>query len=705
MAVSATSFLLGLNVPGTGPVVMTSSATDVGSSPSTVRARIGGGQTALRVFTGQTPINEPYFDLYVSKNGAAAVPVRVYRWQGRIFRGNPGDTFAFGTSDGRTLYYAPLTAPANITAPSGVNGTANADKALPILWSPSAAHITLPALAGRFQLNADGTERVVFISEQSPDGTWTPARWVILPAATNVVVQCNYTNIALANEAGAALSVTAPTGSSIGGTSMTMSLPAYSVTGTVHNVTTVAELKTAIAAAVAGDDIVLAAGTYALDVAITNASFTANVAAGRKGMEGIRIRGATSDRTLYILGGNGVGSNGDWSLTLSSSVDMTSYAYLENFTWNFGANNIKVSMGGGKYRCTNVRATGGSAADLWDVNCLSYPMTFWALYCRADTSADDCWNMAGNATYNGVSTCNLISCDGVTAGAAAGSQCLTSHTGMVVAVYGGTYSDANTNVVANDAGTTKLYMFWSTVSAGARAARINNGVSIFGITWTGANLSALDDVRVCNITGGDTLTPLRNSTGPVVANRITTSGVNARAIFNSVASGPIKGNLLTAPEGIRLGNAVGAIASTDILWNTMSGCTTGGWNQIDVSNCPAVHKNNAYRGNTNSIVIPTGGMPVITTNYNTIDPTIDADYTAGANDTTGADAALNTTSWFPTAAGNCDGNGDATAVSYIGDTDIYGFVHIYHAGRASRGTRDNPGVYSGAGLTLYPDYI
>lgn len=701
MAVSAVSFLLGLNVPGTGSVAMTSSATDVGTSPTTVRARIGGGQNALRVFTGAGLASERFFDVYVSKNGGAAQKVRMYRYLGRIFRGNPGDTFAFATSDGRTFNYAPLTAPANLTAPSGVTGTANCDKATPTFWSPSAAHVVLPVLGSRLQLNADGTERVVFISEQAPDGTWTPARHVWLPTATNVIVQCNYVNVAIANEAGATLSVTAPTGSTVGGASTTMSLPMPTITGTTHNVSTGAQLATAIAAAVAGDAIV-GTGAVTLTGEVTAASFVANQAAGRKGYEGILIRGVTDgDRTSFVINGGGFG----WTINMPGAGEqMTLYGYLKDLTFDWGANAKLGSHGGGKYRHQNVRVTGGTG-DTWDFNATNYPIIVDALYCRVDTSGDDCWNLSGNATYNAASSLRFVCCDGVTGGnGSAASQCFTSHIGLAFEIEGGLWSDAHTNVIANDASSTPGYVRWARLSAGTRQSGVVNGVDLFGCVWTDSHSQtdiACGFSRVTTTLSGSTVTLFRNSM--YLTNNVLAVGVG-RAAFNSLGGALMIGNIGAGNETIRLGSAAGAVASTTVLFNTFQGGNIG-FSSQDVSNMPSTFKNNASRTMTTSVNVVAGGGGAVTGDYNTLDATVSANYTPGANDTQPVDAALNTTSWFPTAAGNADGNGDPTVVDYIGDSDPWGFVRIYHSGRCSRGTRDNPGLYSGSGVVLYPDYI
>ena len=676
---------------------LSSVVTEASATPTTVLATLGAGQNGLRVFTGETAASEKYFDLYVSKNGGAVSKIRMYRWQGRILSGAAGDTFALGTTDGRSLSVAPMTAPASLAAPSGVTGTANCDQALPPLWAPSAAHVTLPANGSKLQLNSDGTERVVFISERAPSG-WTPPRWVVLPSATSVVVHCNFTEVALANEAGATLSVTAPTCSTVGGAKAVMSLPMPTITGTSHVCTTGAQFATAIGAAVAGDEIVVS-GSITLTGEVTRASFTANEAAGKKGYEGILIRGVTAgDRTSGVVNGGGFG----WTINMPGAGDqMTLYGYMKDLTFDWGANAKLGSHGGGKYRHQNVRVTGGTG-DCWDFNATNYPITLDALFCRVDTSADDCWNLSGNATYNAASRLRFFSCDGVGAGNNAASQCFTSHIGLPFEIYGGTWSDAHTNVIANDASSTPGYVFWATLSKGAREAGVVNGVHLFGCNWTDGHSQTdctSEFSRVTTTLSGSTITLFRNSL--YIRNNVLAVSVG-RAIFNSVGAGELVGNIGFGNETIRLGSAAGAVASTNVLFNTFHDGNIG-FSSQDTSNMPSVFKNNASRVMTTSVNVVTGGGGAVTGDYNTLDATVDADYTPGANDTQPADAALNTTSWIPTASGNCDGNGDAAAVDYVGDSDPWGFVRLFKGSRASRGTRETPGIYASA--VLYPEYF
>lgn len=683
---------------GPDPTRLQTLVTQASAAPTTVLLTLATGQTGVRVLTGETPASEKYFDLYVSRNGAAAYKARLYRWQGRILTGAPGDTYAFGTLDGRTITCAGMTVPVALVAPAGVTAAANCDQALPGLWAPAAAHVTLPGLGSKFQINSDGTERWVFIAEKDPVTlAWTAPRWVVLPAAANVVVHCNFVEVALANEAGAALSVTAPAGSIVGGAKTVMSLPFPAFGGTSHVCTTGAQFVAAMAAAVAGDQIVVS-GTFALTGEVTRASFVANEAAGKKGYEGILIRGATlGDRTSGILQSGGFG----WTINMpGAGLQMVDYGYMRDLTFDFQAQLKQASHGGGKYRHQNIRATGGTG-DLWDLNATNYPIVCDSLFCRFDTSGDDCINLSGNATYNAASRVRFFSCESVGAGNNAASQCLTSHVGLPFEVYGGTYSDANTNAIANDAESTPGYVFWATISAGARQAGIVNGIVLFGCKWTDGHSQTTIQSHFSRITtalSGSTAALFRNSL--FLRQNIFDITVG-RAVFNSVGAAVLEGNIGKGNEFIRLGSAAGVVASTLVQFNTLVGGNIG-FSSQDVSNMPSVFKNNAAKTNTTSVTVVAGGAAAVTGNYNTLDPAISANYTVGANDITGADAALSAL-FIPTAAGNCDGNGDPAVVDYVGDADPYGLVHVFSTARVSRGSREVPGIYVGA--ALFPEYF
>lgn len=708
-------------------------ATDASATPTTAHTVMAGSRNALAVWAGDPyAASEPTWYLYVRVNGGTAAKVRMHPWQAQYVAVAAGGSVSLGTSDGRTVSFAQATYPGSLASPSGVTGTANCDKALPSginsdipLWQPSAGHVTLGSYNEVLQLNSDGTERWVFLREQDDAGTWTPIRAVLLQAAVNLRVQCTYKVVALANEAGAALSVTVNTGGTVGGTKTTMSTTFQPVTGATYNVSTVAELKTAIAAALYGDEIVLAAGTYALDVAITQTSFTANhgtVSAGygRWGMEGITIRGATGTASDVVLTGNGTSTNGNWDVLVQQTVFASAgTAGFKDLKFNFSGIAAGLSMTGGRWRLQNVTATGpaSTARDVISAarSEASYPIDFLALWCDASNggSTEDCWNFGGAGVANN-SLAKLVGCTGSVGDAAASqSQVVTSHNGFPLEVYGGTFSDANTNVFAPDANTTPQYFFFGTVTPGSHNSGVTN-TDCYGCNITlssGTNLlntRTSGFVMFCKITGASfaASSPVFRSTSATTMpsgltlshNRVTAT--NGRCYFPSVGGGAaFTWNIVSGfGEGVRYdGYSAGSTANTTFHSNTFKSCTIA--LNLDDSSMLWTMKNNACKTSGTSINCTATSMGLGTTNYNVLDPVVDTDFVAGANDTTGSDAALDSAD-FPTASGNCDGNGDTSLVDWVGGSDPFGFALVYKSARVSRGARDIAAIYSGA--AVYP---
>jgi len=674
--------------------------TDASATPTTTAITLGTGQNAVRVFTGNSTYSERYFDLYVRRNGGAAVKVRMDRWRGRILGEAAvwaaGDTIALGTTDGRTLKCAAMTVPTSLSNPSGATGTANCDAALPILWSPTAGHITLPSNGSAFIIGTDVAERPVFIREKSPSGEWTPARWFWTSTTRATVVRCNYTEIALANEAGATLSITAPTGSTIGGTSAAMSLLIPAVTGTTRNVTDNATFAAAIAAAVSGDEIVLAAGAYTTGA--TQASFTANEAAGKIGAEGILIRGGTGNKADVTI-------SGDWTLTQpGAGPQATGYASFKDLTFDFGASANNFVVSGGRYYLQDVRFT-NSTSDNFQAAVNSGALYIYALRCTSDNAGADCWNFdgAGGTADDAASVVQLIACTGTDAGATSADQCLTTHDGLDIQAHGGAYSDANTNVWGNGGSPTPAtYGYFVTFTKGARQGRTQDsvlyGCSLTDAYGTGGSPSETWFCRVAGTLASSTNSAIRNPSASVHHNIITVTV--GRGVHVSTGGLSLFGNIIAgSAEGLRLGDAASAVASAAVSLNTFNS-TANAMNMQDVDTPAVVRSNAAKASSSNSLNIVTAAAGVISGDYNTLDPTVDAEYSAGANDTTGADAELDA-DYFPTASGNCDQNGDPALLDYCGLSDPYGFVLCYKTGVLSRGARAIPRLVSGA--TLHPD--
>ena len=679
-----------------------SAATDASATPTTVVLTLEETCTGFRVWSGHPEtLGEEEWLLYVKKNSDSVYAVAMERYQGRIINGSAGDTFAFGTSDGRTLQFAQMVVPGSLIVPSGATGTANCDEALPLIWEPTAPHITLPSTASAFQIDADGTARWVFIAERDTGGTWSPPRVVRHSGTRDTIIQCNFAEIALANEAGATLDITAPTGSTIGGTKGVMSLDTIpAVTGTTHNVSTVAQFKTAIAAAVSGDAIAAASGTYAFDVAITDASFTANEGLGNQGAEGILIYGTTGDRDDVVLTGNGTSTNGSWTLTQGGASAFTTF---KDLTFDFATYGIKFTASGGKFNFDNVLAEGGTGADIFSINNAAGALTVNALDTLIQDGAGDLWNFDGDATYNATSAVTLIACSGLRAGPTNNSyQCLTTHHDLPIRVHGGLWSDAYLNVFANGNSTSWTYAEFATVSKGARTSGIANS-HLYCCDWevnpavTGSNtLAGAVGNHVTGAKGATSYAVFRNV--PSVKRNViaVTSG---RGVHNSI-SAQVIGNIITAADtAIRNGDAASLQSSSNLNYNTLAANTTG-LNQPTTTNDPAVFNSNATKTNTTSVNTTAAAASSLTGDYNVLDATVDADYIPGANDTTGTDAALDS-DYFPIASGNCDDNGEYSKLGHVGGADPWGFVFAYKQNVVSRGARSLPIIRSGA--ELYPD--
>lgn len=681
--------------------------TDASATPTSNQVVMASTNNALVIHAGEQPISEAYLNVYISINGGAVKTLRIFRHQSRIIYAS--GNVSLGTTDGRVLKVNQCNVPGTLVVPSGVSGTANCDKAGAPLWTPSAAHVTLPNKNSAFVINTDGTERIVFISEF--DGVaWQPYRFYILPASSkNLTVFCSYKQVALANYAGATLSITAPAGSVVGGSSVTMSLTIPAVTGTTHSVTNISELKTAIANAVSGDHIVLADGTYALDVNITEASFTANQAAGRKGSEGIVIRSLSGVRENCILSGSTT-SFGGWTLNHSLAVG---YGYFKDLKFDIAGTSTGVTLRGGNWRVQNCRFTGVRTA----VHCVNMASTVTdeinidMLYCQADTSAVDCFNCVGNSdSYSTNSVVRLIECTGFTPGGASGDQCVTTNTGVPLSTWGGNYYDAFLNVMAPDANTPQ-YAFFTTISNGARRCGLQD-MSLFGCNYS-TSIDVIDSkpttgyviLNKVTTTGYGATTGLFRTASDTtqivplaVANRITIN--SGRAFYVSVGGTVIEGNIInTASDGVRFSSySSGSTATTTLRNNTFKTNSTA-VNQTLIANLPMYLRNNASKVCSVSLALAVGSMAITDSNYNTVDPTVSGNYTPGANDLVSGDAALDADD-FPTAAGNCDANG-VDIYNYIGSSDPFGFVLIYKAGVISRGARTIPQIVASA--DIYPD--
>lgn len=702
---------------GSLTVVITESST----TPSTPQLTLNSLQNAFRIWTAEQDVQEVNFYIYVRINGGAVTKIQCYRWQGVIVNAAPGATVAFGTSNGRAIYVSPMAVPSSLTAPSGTTGTANADEGVPPFWAPTAPHVVLANYNSAIKLNSNGSsEQTVFIREY--DGSsWAPPYFVIVPATTDINVRCTYKQIALATLNADTVSVTAPAGTTIGGTSTLMSLN-LSKSGTTYLVTAGSEsgLRAAMALAVAGDEIVLPDGTYALTAAISNTTFAANNATN-KGMSGILIRSQSGNRANCIIKPN-TGSN---QFNIDNSLGTAEYGFKDlTFDVTGGVSGIGLFAGVG--RIENVRIAGpqtGSGEALLSIGpSTTGPMDFVAMKCLFEDSADDGVDGSGGgpgAPFVADSIIQFVKCTSQRAGSLTSNQPWTTHQTMGIECYGCTASDATQNAIANGSenGST-YYWFFGSITPGARRCGAQDTCFFFGAKSGGNSGDTFKiqkdgygyavGLRASNplLSGTTALTTTFTEAtqnpedGDIIACILTGSGTG-RGIFPQIQGLRASFNVITAcAEGFRIDNqtAGGTHSNLNFHNNTLSGCTNA-WNFGTTGGAmPTLFKNNACRGSTNGIVLSAGNQAVNTNNYNHIDPNISGNFVAGSNDVVTGDAAVNTTTWFPTDGGNCDNNGDPTQWDWVGGIDIWNFPSIYKSGVVSKGARSIAEIISGADL-------
>lgn len=680
--------------------------TEASLTPSTVQFVLNESQNAFRIWTGEQPSSEAYFDCYVSTNGGTAFPVRLYRWQGRIINASTNATVSLGTSNGRTLMVSGMTVPSVLEVPSGVTNYANIDKAGPPLWSPTEPQITLPANNGAFCIVADGIDRTLFISEY--DGVmWSPPRWVTI-TNYNTTVRATYRKVALAGYDGIPIKIVAPTGSQVGGLSHRMNIG--SPIGTRQwNCTTVDEFQNAISNSVGGDAIVLSEGTYSLTINVANGNFASNGSPW-----GITIRGATGNRDAVIISTSATNA-GDWTLQ-GNSVTNLSALFLKDLTFNLTNHFGAITFNGGVARLDNVRVTGPTMTPTLasiTLSTVSYNLDFLCIDSQVDSGSDDLISATGPGTNRPASKIRIVSSTAYRPGNATAAQCVTTHSGQVIEIYGGYYADANANVLANGDAATITYGFWPRVSNGPGTnSGASTGVAMFGGWFDFDDTTTIIPptnsywmfTRVARQAGISS----SSCPGSLIAHNRFFKPPNSPSNFGINQSRSVGGTGVTVLGNILYGMAAAGYFNsgteavftnkTLLLHNTFDSVETAF--DLRASFLYLGLTNNACTGNTAGIAnLAAAYMPYISTDFNTIDPSIDADFVPGANDIVNANAALDS-NWFPTAGGNSDTNG--AYLGYVGDSDPFGFVLIYSETKVPRGARARNAIFPGARLS--PDF-
>jgi len=594
----------------------------------------------------------------------------------------------------------------------------------------------LPANAQAFTINSPGSNLNVFISEY--DGYhWTPTRWMQLEANRSATVRTSYPAIALANYIGLPLTITAPAGTIIGGTSATMSLPFPAITGTSWQCTNCVDFMNAVSNAVAGDEIVLQDGTYALSNNLAYSSFTANNSAGNRGFEGVTFRSYSGNRTNCIIS-RSANTNGGWTMDQRGGKGYPVYfkdlTFSENCTAVTQSNLMRFYDG--SVWMQNVRVTGTNLYDTDGEGVLycqnlsnNDTQNVYYLFCQFDNQSGRLLNLSGFQTNGptGIGSTNygtkqIICTDVFTGGTTADYHNVIVAYPITVGIYGGNIYDTQQYISTAAYNSTVGFFFTSFPQAGTTARSKNeiSGGNLFACNWTSysgyvspngtneanAQSSYLLFNSFSQANGGsgsfyvfsesNNITALHNrfllASGAGLVLRYNGATFNWNIVTNNTGGYGIRSYSFTAGGSPSTTQPLVAFGNTFDHCGTAIYSTNNEWNSY--------FTNNATTKCGTSMNTSPAGAAVMSSDFNTWNQTVAAAYQVNANDITDANAALDA-NYFPIAGGNCDGNGATNIVDYVGDSDPYGLVLIYKPTRVSRGARERPAVYPGA--VLYPD--
>lgn len=697
--------------------------TEISSNPSTTLFTIPNGATGVCIYTGFRVYKNFKFNLYVKKNGAFIDAVTVLkgqqceRW---LIAGSPGDTIALGTdTESIPLDISGAIVPITNTVPSAVTANANADDINPDDWVPVSPHVILPELGSPIKINSTGSWRIIYIKEY--DGTnWSKIASYSIPPGYSPTIVCAQTRIALGTTDGGTISVTGPTGTVIGGTKQTYSIPFPAITGATYTPTDETTLRAACAAAVAGDAIQLPSSTITLTQALGSSNFTANIGAGRIGAEGITIFGSGSSSVIKVADIN----NGFLFTQTSATMPLWWRDFVLDCSNIATQSNARPIFINGIHRWQNVtiqnQLINTANFDLMTVNVFAPSASIDMLYykCTMSNSTNDCWQFFGDSTSASRNMkIKLVNCLGTGAGSQGtfnNSQNYTTHNQLDIQLIAcRANTDGSGNQIANGGAT--CWCYWTSVVPGSNTNvgwQDSNRFQCYRLSPSGSqqsigtNLDGVGFMDVGNYWDGALMSQFGSVYGPgsaaygtvlIEGNYIKALGT--RAFFPNTATGSISigPNIVdTANEGVRFNNITtptGKTFSYTGLTIVNSGAVGTAYNGGSTAGTLAV-LNTACKGNTNG----TAGFVAATntSNYGVYDPANSANFTFGGNDISNADAALDA-NLFPTASGNCDATG--TAYSYIGSRDAFNFIHIYSSTTTPKGARGRP-IFS---QTLRPD--
>lgn len=538
--------------------VATTGGTDAGPD-GTNEITLTQQETAVMVWIGPRPINEVYLEINIEIDGANPQTIRAHRYQRLILPAPAGSTVSFNTrsrlegtgsmtDSAEVLTVKPCVDNTFFPEPTGLTGTANCDKSGPPIWTPVAAHITLTDNNSSFVINSTSTDRDFFIAEQDDEDNFTPEWHLFVPANVSRTVQCHFKKVALANYSGATVSITADTGTTIGGTSnefrhdftaeVTINVPAGDE----------AAFKAAMNDSRDNVDVVVAAGTLDLSGAglpMNGTNYATAVTLNR------RIRSATGVMTDVTITGTAfsysltVGKKWVWE---AMTIDITGMAGTlmtgENHGW-------KVKISGAP--------TGTSNPTLGLVGNSTYgPLNLYWVFCDFRDATEDLVDTNQTSGSARDFTAHMVACElnGNGNGTAGNGQILTSHNGSQLIGWGCHVTDvSNTSRQSHlvPDGSSYLYVLFCYSAAADITFTVGIQIKAAGVFW--CRFAAVSRIVLSD-------TAITSQYGWVIGGSYTQRVTSALAFFLS--------NLVAV-------NIVPYVAGVTVVTDTESGCDCFHW--------------------------------------------------------------------------------------------------------------------------------
>jgi hypothetical protein len=422
--------------------ITTTAGTDA-SAVSGNQITVPAGSDGVMVWIEGRSMAELYLELSVKVDATTKV-LRTHRYQRVIVQAAAGAVVSFASrsrvktshtleDSAALLKVSAHKEASSLTAPTGVTGTAHADRSGFPLWEPTAPHIVMNAKDRCFQINAVAYERDILIAEFDENGGASYGRHVYVPANETRKVECHFRNVALAiydpTDSGTDVSITAPTGTQIGGTSvefrfeftpsLTISVPSGDE----------AAFKAAMNNASDNVDVVIEPGPMDLSgsgLPMNSTNYATAITKNR------RVRSATGNPADVVFSGSGWSGSitvGKAWILEAFSVDMTGQTGLQ---LGGAVHGWKIKISGAPTGTSNptLGIIGSSALGVLDV--------FW-VFCDFRDATEDLVDVTQtNGQGAGETVGHVVACvlNGNGNGSGGNGQILTSHLASVVAAWG-----------------------------------------------------------------------------------------------------------------------------------------------------------------------------------------------------------------------------------------------------------------------------